>query len=256
VRVFGVVDHFPSGGSTMTDLLLITCIFAAALLYSAVGHAGASGYLAAMAIFSVAPESMRPAALVLNILVATVATVRFYRAGCFSWSIFWPFALASVPFAFLGGALTLPDTIYKQVVGLMLLFAAYRLFRNHVADTTKRIPTLLGLLSGAGIGLLSGLTGTGGGIFLSPMLLFMGWAETKESAGVSAAFILVNSIAGIIGLFTKPVVLPNMVSYWAIGAVVGGLIGSELGSKRLGNPTLRRLLAVVLVIAGGKLMLT
>ena len=161
-----------------------------------------------------------------------------------------------MPFAFLGGALTLPGTIYKQVVGLVLLFAAYRLFRKHVADATRRIPTLLGLLSGAGIGLLSGLTGTGGGIFLSPMLLFMGWAETKESAGVSAAFILVNSIAGIIGLLTKPVVLPNMTFYWAIAAVVGGLIGSELGSKRLGNPTLRRLLAVVLVIAGGKLMLT
>jgi len=240
----------------MTELSLITCIFAAALLYSSVGHAGASGYLAAMAIFGVAPESMRPAALVLNILVATIATVRFYRAGCFSWSIFWPFALASVPFAFLGGALTLPGTIYKQVVGLVLLFAAYRLFRDCVADVTKRIPAALGLLSGAGIGLLSGLTGTGGGIFLSPLLLFMGWAETKESAGVSAAFILVNSIAGIIGLFTKPVVLPNMLAYWAIAALGGGLLGSELGSKRLGNPTLRRLLAVVLVIAGIKLMLT
>jgi len=256
VPVCGFVDISFSAVSPMIELLLVTCIFVAALLYSSVGHAGASGYLAAMAIFGIAPESMRPAALVLNILVATVATVRFYRAGCFSWSIFWPFAMASVPFAFLGGALTLPGTIYKQVVGLVLLFAAYRLFRNRVADATKRIPAPLGLLSGAGIGLLSGLTGTGGGIFLSPMLLFMGWAETKESAGVSAAFILVNSIAGIIGLFTKPVVLPNMLPYWAIAAVVGGLIGSELGSKRLGNPTLRRLLAVVLVIAGGKLMLT
>ncbi len=239
----------------MTEGLLIACIFAAALLYSSVGHAGASGYLAAMAIFGIAPESMRPAALVLNILVATIATVRFYRAGCFSWPVFWPFALASVPFAFLGGTLTLPGTFYKQIVGLVLLFAAYRLFRHRVADSNRRIPATLGLLSGAGIGLLSGLTGTGGGIFLSPLLLFMGWAETKASAGVSAAFILVNSIAGTVGLLTRPVVLPAMLPLWAAAAIVGGLLGSELGSRRLGNPTLRRLLAVVLVIAGGKLML-
>jgi uncharacterized membrane protein YfcA len=199
---------------------------------------------------------MRPAALVLNILVATITTFRFHRAGCFSWSVFWPFALASVPFAFLGGALTLPGAIYKQAVGVVLLFAAYRLVRSQPAETRKRIPAPLGLLCGAGIGLLSGLTGTGGGIFLSPMLLFMGWAETRESAGVSAAFILVNSIAGIIGVFTKPVTLPSAVPYWAIAAVVGGLIGSELGSKRLANPTLRKLLGVVLVIAGVKLMLT
>jgi len=240
----------------MIDLALIVCILAAALLYSSVGHAGASGYLAAMALFGIAPESMRPAALVLNILVATITTFRFHRAGCFSWSVFWPFALASVPFAFLGGALTLPGAIYKQAVGVVLLFAAYRLVRSQPAETRKRIPAPLGLLCGAGIGLLSGLTGTGGGIFLSPMLLFMGWAETRESAGVSAAFILVNSIAGIIGVFTKPVTLPSAVPYWAIAAVVGGLIGSELGSKRLANPTLRKLLGVVLVIAGVKLMLT
>ena len=240
----------------MIDLALIVCILAAALLYSSVGHAGASGYLAAMALFGIAPESMRPAALVLNILVATITTFRFHRAGCFSWSVFWPFALASVPFAFLGGALTLPGAIYKQAVGVVLLFAAYRLVRSQPAETRKRIPAPLGLLCGAGIGLLSGLTGTGGGIFLSPMLLFMGWAETKESAGVAAAFILVNSIAGILGVFTKPVTLPSAVPYWAIAAVVGGLIGSELGSKRLANPTLRKLLGVVLVIAGVKLMLT
>lgn len=243
-------------GLTMHDILLITCIFAAALLYSSVGQAGASGYLAAMAIFGVAPGYMRPAALVLNILVAAIATVRFHRAGCFSWSIFWPFAAASVPFAFIGGALTLPGTIYRQVVGLVLLFAAYQVFRGCVADAMRRIPAPLGLFCGAGIGLLSGLTGTGGGIFLTPLLLFMGWAETKESAGVSAAFILVNSIAGMVGLFARPVVLPNMLAFWAVAAVAGGLLGSGVGSKRLGNPALRRLLAVVLVIAGGKLMLT
>jgi uncharacterized membrane protein YfcA len=239
----------------MADVALIACIFAAAVLYSSVGHAGASGYLAAMALFGIAPESMRPAALVLNILVAAIATFQYYRAGCFVWPIFWPFALASVPLAFLGGALALPGAIYKRAVGLVLLFAAYRLLRGSSVEVRRRIPLPVGLGCGAGIGLLSGLTGTGGGIFLSPLLLFMGWAQMKESAGVSAAFILVNSIAGILGLLTKPVILPTTLPYWAVAAIVGGLVGSKLGRRRLSNRTLRSLLALVLVIAAGKLML-
>lgn len=234
---------------------LAACIFAASVLYSSVGHAGASGYLAAMALFGVAPATMRPASLVLNILVATIATARFSLAGCFSWGVFWPFAVASVPFAFLGGAITLSGSQYKQLVGVVLLFAAYRLATNRVPSTGRGIPVWAGLLSGAGIGLLSGLTGTGGGIFLSPLLLFMGWAETKQSAGVSAAFILVNSIAGILGLMTKPVLFPSALPWWAVSVCIGGLIGAEFGSQKLGNQTLRRLLALVLVIAAGKLIL-
>ena len=146
---------------------------------------------------------MRPAALILNILVASIGTIRFYRAGCFSWSLFWPFALGAIPFAFVGGSLTLPSHIYKQVVGVILLFAAYRLIRKPIGDTHKPVAIPLALLCGAGIGLLSGLTGTGGGIFLSPLLLFAGWAKTKQTAGVSVAFILVNSIAGVAGMLTK-----------------------------------------------------
>jgi uncharacterized membrane protein YfcA len=240
----------------MTDFALITCIFAAALLYSSVGHAGASGYLAAMALFSVAPESMRPAALTLNILVATIATILFCRARCFSWTIFWPFAVASIPFAFIGGSIHLPGHVYKLIVGIVLLVAAARLVWKPIANTARPIPTWLGLTCGAGLGLLSGLTGTGGGIFLSPLLLFMGWAETKESSGVSAAFILANSVAGILGLLTKAPTFDSMLPYWLVAAVAGGLIGSELGSRHLANPTLRRLLAAVLIIAGLKLMLT
>lgn len=239
----------------MADYALIACIFAAAVLYSSVGHAGASGYLAAMVLFGTAPESMRPAALILNILVASIATFQYYRAGCFVWPVFWPFALASVPFAFLGGALVLPGAIYKKAVGLVLLLAAYRLLRGTSGEVQRRIPVPLGLLCGGGIGLLSGLTGTGGGIFLTPLLLFMGWAQPKQSAGVSAAFILVNSIAGILGLLTRPIALPSTLPYWAMAAVAGGLIGSELGSRRLGNRTFRSLLALVLVIAAAKLML-
>ena len=244
------------GGAALLCLL----IFAAALLYSSVGHAGASGYIAAMALFGVAPAVMKPTALVLNVLVATIATVQFYRAGCFSFTLFWPFAVASMPLAFLGGAMTLPGSFYKPVVGVVLLFAAYRLLRvprEVVAKPgTKPVPLPSALVSGAGIGLLSGLTGTGGGIFLSPLLLFMGWSETRESAGVSAAFILVNSIAGLAGLLTGLADLPRAMPLWAAAAVVGGFLGSGLGSLYLGSPMLRRLLATVLVIAGAKLILT
>jgi uncharacterized protein len=240
----------------MSGLALTLCIFAAAVLYSSVGHGGASGYLAAMALFSVAPESMRPAALVLNIMVAAIGTTKFYRAGCLSWSKFWPFAVTSVPLAFVGGWLTLPGRAYKIVVGAVLLVAALRLLFTPAADTSKRIPVAIALVCGAAIGLLSGLTGTGGGIFLSPLLLTLGWATTKESSGVSAAFILANSIAGIVGLSTKPVTFPAMLPYWALAAVSGGFVGSELGTKGLEIVTLRRLLAVVVAIAAFKLMLT
>lgn len=239
----------------MSELALTLCIFAAALLYSSVGHAGASGYLAAMALFGVAPETMRPAALILNILVASIASVRFYRAGYFCWPIFWPFAVASVPLAFLGGTLALPGALYKPIVGLALLFAAWRLMGRPVQATTRGIAVWVSLLLGAGIGLLSGLTGTGGGIFLGPLLILMGWADVRQASGVSAAFVLVNSVAGVLGVLTQSAGLPDAMVTWAIAAVLGGLIGSELGSRRLGSPALRRLLAVVLVIAGIKLIL-
>jgi uncharacterized protein len=236
---------------------LAILIFAAGLLYSSVGHAGASGYLAVMAIFGLAPDVMKPTALVLNILVAIIATWHFFRAGYFSWNIFWPFAVGSIPFAFIGGALSLPGSIYKQVLGLILLFAAYRLFQfrhSEATDSAKPVPVLWAMIIGAGIGLLSGAIGVGGGIFLSPVLLFMGWAKTKQTAGVSAAFILVNSIAGISGHISSMKFLPDAVYPWASAAALGGIIGSSLGSKRFVNATLYRLLAVVLVIAGAKLM--
>jgi len=236
------------------NLSLVICIFASAILYSSVGHGGGSGYLAAMALFGLAPSEMRPASLMLNILVASIGTVRFYRAGCFSWRLYWPFAVASIPFAFVGGAITLPGDWYKRIVGFVLLFAAYRLFTTPSNDSAKRVPVPLALVCGAGIGLLSGLTGTGGGIFLTPLLLLTRWAETRQAAGVSVAFILANSIAGILGLLTTDPTFPSQLPYWSIAAVGGGLIGSELGSRRLQSKTLRRLLALVLVIAAFKLI--
>jgi uncharacterized membrane protein YfcA len=238
-------------------LVLPALIFFVALLYSSVGHAGASGYLAAMALAGVAPFVMKPTALTLNIIVAGIAAVAFYRAGCFSWSLFWPFTVTSIPFAFLGGFITLPGTVYKQILGLVLLFTAYRLFLNPTlpASPKKKIPLPIALVCGAGIGLLSGLIGVGGGIFLSPLLVLMGWARVKEQSGVAAAFILVNSISGILGHLTALKSLPSVLPYWIIAAVIGGTIGSRLGSVRLGNLTLRRLLAVVLVVASVKLFL-
>ncbi len=237
---------------------LAILIFAMGMLYSTVGHAGASGYLAAMALFGLAPDVMKPTALLLNILVASIAAVQFHRAGYFSWNIFWPFAVSSIPFAFIGGALSLPGSFYKQVVGIILLFAAYRLFQSRqsaVTDPVKPVPVLWAVLSGAGIGLLSGAVGVGGGIFLSPLLLFMGWAKTKQTAGVSAAFILVNSIAGIAGHLAGVKSLPDAIYPLAFAAILGGVIGSRLGSRGFANSTLYALLAAVLVIAGIKFML-
>lgn len=243
-----------------TDIAILSAlIFAAALLYSSVGHAGASGYIAAMALMGVAPGVMKPTALSLNILVATIATVKFYRAGCFSWAVFWPFAMASIPLAFVGGAMTLPSAVYKIFVGAILLYAAWRLLRLRQAaspGSAKPFPLWAALLSGAVTGLISGLTGVGGGIFLSPLLLFAGWAETKETSGVSAAFILVNSATALLGHLSSLAQVPAYVAPWAVTAVIGGWIGAEYGSRRLGNETIRRLLALVLVIAGLKMMLT
>jgi uncharacterized membrane protein YfcA len=244
-------------------LLLIGLIFAAALLYSSVGHGGASGYIAMMALVGVVPEVMRPAALIMNILVSGIATVQFYRAGCFRGDRFWPFALMSIPFAFLGGMITLPDARFKQLVGLVLLFAGGRLLiprrqpASAGAEPAGQAPPLLAaLLIGAGLGLLSGLTGTGGGIFLSPLILFAGWATPRESGGVSAPFVLVNSIGGLLGQLDRLAGLPVDVVGWCIAAVAGGLIGATVGSRRLGNPMIRSLLGLVVVIAGIKLMRT
>lgn len=244
---------------TLEDMILAALIFAAALLYSSVGHAGASGYLAAMALVGVSPAVMKPTALTLNILVAVIATTRYYRAGAFSWHLFWPLALASVPFAYLGGALTLPGHIYKPLVGGVLIYAAWRSFRtaHHPPQAVEARPHMsLLLAAGAVLGFLSGLTGVGGGIFLSPLLLFFRWAELKVISGIAAAFILVNSISALLGVVTTAPALPSAMPYWAVAAVAGGFAGTEYGSKRLGSPAIQKLLAVVLAIAGAKMIAT
>lgn len=241
------------------SILLAVLILIAALLYSAVGHAGASGYLAAMALMGIAPSAMRPSALFINILVAVIATFKFYRVEAFSWRLFWPLAVTAIPCAYVGGFLSLPTHIYKPVIGVILIYAAWYSF--HTASKSldyevKTAPTPILLFSGAILGFLSGLTGVGGGIFLSPLLLFFKWAETRVISGVAAAFILVNSIAGFIGVISKSPTLPSALPLWAAVAVIGGFIGAEYGSKRLGNPVIQKLLALVLIIAGLKMIAT
>ena len=236
-------------------ILIILAIFIVAVMYSSVGHGGASGYLAVMAFLAVAPGVTRPTALVLNVFVASIAAFQFYRSGHFSWRLFLPFAVASVPMAFVGGMIHLPTTAYKLVLGAVLILAAVRLAWKFVNDGEPRQPNVaICLVIGGVIGLLSGLVGVGGGIFLTPVLLLMNWSETKRAAGVSAMFILVNSIAGIAGNYAQVATLPSNVWVWIVAAVVGGVVGSTLGAKRFDSIVLRRVLAVVLLVAGAKLI--
>jgi uncharacterized membrane protein YfcA len=242
----------------MIQFVLPILLFLAAVLYSSVGHAGASGYLAVMSLFGIAPEVMKPTALVLNIAVALLASFKFYRAGFFEWRLFWPFAACSIPFAFLGGSLDVPAIYYKPLLGSVLLLSAGRLLfgkKDYSESGARALPIPIALGLGGFIGFLSGLTGVGGGIFLSPLLLFSGWASIRQASGVTAAFILVNSIAGLLGNIESVHRVPFDAVWWLAAAVVGGWIGSELGAKRLMIPYITALLAVVLVIAGLKMIL-
>lgn len=244
---------------TPPELLLVGLFLAAAAVYSAVGHGGASAYLAVMALVGIAPEVMKPAALTLNILVAGVATVRFTRAGHLSWRTVWPFAVTSVPAAFVGGAVTLPVRGYQVVLGIVLVYAAARMLAipGSAADRSPPRPPPLGpaLTAGAGIGLVSGLIGVGGGIFLSPLLLLLGWAGARGTAAASAVFIVVNSVAGLAGHLLSSPTLPAQLPVWAGAAALGGWVGAGYGSRRLPPPAIRRVLALVLLLAGGKLIL-
>jgi len=242
---------------TIQLLFLCFAIALIAFLYSSVGHAGASGYIATMTLFGLAPAIIRPTALVLNILVAIIGSFQFWRAGHFSWKLFWPFALFSVPAAYVGGYLQPSASVLRILIGLVLLFSAARLiFRRSDPPETNPPDKPLAVGVGAGLGLLSGLTGTGGGIFLTPLLLFCKWAPIKKAAAVSALFILVNSIGGLVGYFAAKRSIPDLGIYLAIPAIAGGTIGSYLGSRRLPVRGVAIFLATVLTIAGIKLIFT
>ncbi|MFN7730286.1 MAG: sulfite exporter TauE/SafE family protein [Pirellula sp.] len=243
---------------TPTKLLWLSLFVAAiAWLYSSVGHAGASGYIALMTIFGMAPAEIKPLALLLNVLVASIATIQFYRGGHFRWSLFWPFALLSVPMAFLGGAVAIPTVWFKRLLGGVLgLSAAWFLRESSDRELVRDPPRGIALGAGAGIGLLSGITGTGGGIFLTPLLLVLGWSKTKSASAISAPFILLNSLSGLGGWLASGGPLPVLFWPMAAAVVLGGSAGATLGSFRLPVRVARVLLAVVMIVAATKLLAT
>jgi uncharacterized membrane protein YfcA len=244
-----------------TDLLLAALLFAVAVLYSSVGHAGASGYIASMALLGFAPEQVRPTALALNLLVGGIGLLRWWRGGHVRWRNVLPFVLASAPAAFLSAQIKLPREAYSLLLGIVLLVAAIGVFRHasraeaeDAAVQGRKVPWLPGLLVGAAIGILSGLTGTGGAIFLTPLLLFAGWMPTREASGTSVAFVWINSLTGLAGLLHSGQSLPSMLPLWLGVVALGALLGTQLGLQWLPVRGLRRTLGVVLLIAAGKLL--
>ena len=238
-------------------LLLAALFFAAALLYASVGHAGASAYLAAMALVGTTPDVMRPTALVLNLFVASIVVVRFARAGHLPLRSLVPLVIGSIPAAFIGGSIELPSELYRPLVAIVLLAGAWRLWTARVdeSDAPRGVPLAAGIAAGAAIGILAGLSGTGGGIFLTPLLVLAGWATTRDAAGLSGAFILANSVSGLAGLALGGFEIPAALPLWIAAVVGGGLVGSWLGAVRYSIIGLRRVLAAVLVFAALKLAL-
>lgn len=224
-----------------------------AFLYASVGHGGASGYLAVMALFAIAPPLMKQTALLLNLGVSLMSFLAFYRQGYFRWTLFWPFALGSIPAAFLGARIPLTDSTYKQILGACLFLAVIRMVISLKEATQRSLPAVLGIFSGAAIGLLSGMIGIGGGIILSPLLLLFRWASLKEAAAVSALFILVNSVSGLAGLKTWIPLDQSQLLYWLFASLVGGFLGARWGAGIASNAKVKWILALVLVIASLKL---
>jgi len=238
-------------------ILLLVALFVVGLIYASVGHGGASGYIVTMTLLGVAPAVIKPTALLLNLFVSSVAFIQFYRAGHFRWATFWPFALTSIPLAFLGARLPLSDQLYKQLLAVCLLLLVARLiWAARTDDTdTKPIPLGAGLLTGGVIGLLSGMLGIGGGIILSPLMLFFRWANTRQTAATSALFIFVNSVSGLVSLLAKGYTPDPQQYAWIGAAFAGGLVGGYLGSRRYSIPTLRYVLAAGVAVACLKLLL-
>lgn len=231
--------------------------FFVALLYSSVGHAGATGYLAVMAIAGIQPALMKPTALVLNIFVASIASYNYFKKDAISFRILVPLIVISIPCAYIGGRISLPPHYYKPLVGIFLLYAASRAFFTakekslYLVDKPNRIS--LSIVGGA-LGFLSGLTGVGGGVFLSPLMLMFRWAPIRVISGTAAGFILVNSISGMAGLISTTTQTINGIAYLIAAVVLGGFIGSEYGSHRFQTATIQKLLAATLLIAGIKLI--
>jgi len=242
---------------TESLLLFFGLLFLVAILYASVGHGGASGYLALMAIFSVAPNVMKPTALLLNLFVSATSFIQFYRGNHFKWKLFLPFAIASIPMAFLGGMVVVDGTIYKKILGLLLLIpvARFLIFPQFDVSDIKKSNIGLSIVIGATIGLLSGMIGIGGGIILSPVLLLLKWTDQKQTAAISAAFIFVNSVAGLAGQVTKGIHFTSDMFLYVVIAFTGGMIGAYFGAHRFKQTVLKNVLAIVLLMAAYKLIL-
>ena len=239
-------------------ILFYLLLFFVALLYASVGHGGASGYLALMALYGIAPEVMKPTALVLNLFVSLTSFIQFYRGKYFNWSIFLPLAAASMPLAYIGGLITVDATVYKKILGFLLLLpvARFLFFTNIKVEAIKKPDLFLSIVIGAAIGFLSGLIGIGGGIILSPVLLLLKWTDMKQTAAISALFIFVNSLSGLAGQLTKGIHFSaDMYGYVAV-AFAGGLLGAYLGALKFKQEILKYVLACVLLVAAVKLILT
>jgi len=233
-------------------------LFIVAFLYASVGHGGASGYLALMAIFAVSPAVMKPTALLLNLFVSSTSFIQFYRGGYFRWKIFWPFSVSSIPLSFIGGMMTIESFIYKKILGVLLLIPVIRFFFFKDTDPkdfrSSNIP--LSLIIGGGIGLLSGMIGIGGGIILSPVLLLLKWTDQKQTAAISASFIFVNSVAGLSGQLIKGFEFNSYMLAYVGVAFAGGICGAYFGSLKFSQNVLKNILACVLALAAYKLLLT
>lgn len=239
-------------------VLFFGLLFLVAFLYASVGHGGASGYLALMALFSVAPAVMKPTALLLNLFVSLTSFIQFYRGGHFRWRIFWPFAVASIPLAYLGGLVMVDAVVYKKILGVLLLIPIVRFFffSNAKVEEKKDNSLALSLLVGGSIGFLSGLIGIGGGILLSPVLLLLKWTDQKQTAAISALFIFVNSLSGLAGQLTKGIQFTADMYTYVVIAFVGGLCGAYLGALKFRQTILKNVLASVLLVAAYKLLFT
>ncbi|PWS26025.1 hypothetical protein DHW03_18435 [Pedobacter yonginense] len=239
-------------------LLFFGLLFTVAFLYASVGHGGASGYLALMAIFAISPLVMKPTALLLNLFVSSVSFIQFYRGGHFKWKVFWPFALSSIPLSFVGGTMAIDSNIYKKILGALLLIPVIRFFFFKNTDPKDFRPPnfALSLLIGGIIGLLSGMIGIGGGIILSPILLLLKWTDQKQTAAISAAFIFVNSVAGLGGQLIKGINFSTDMIAYVVVAFVGGLLGAYFGALKFPQTLLKNVLACVLALAAYKLLFT
>ena len=237
-------------------VLFYILLFLVAFLYASVGHGGASGYLALMALFGVAPDVMKPTALLLNLFVSLTSFIQYYRGKHFNWKLFLPFAIASVPMAYVGGLITIDASLYKRILGILLLIpiARFLFFSNVRVEEFKKSNVFLSVIIGGIIGFLSGLIGIGGGIILSPVLLLLKWSDMKQTAAISALFIFVNSMSGLAGQLDKGIHFsPNMYAYVGV-AFTGGVCGAYFGSLKFSQAILKYLLAIVLAIAAYKLL--